>query len=651
MLMTMTIKAYTTDDQSIHQQQQSLHLGLLPDRSWQNKLSQSRNSGGLVATVNSLLDLPAKNGQVLPRQQQPQQQNTMGTRETPNMRQYDFEQHAEVTEVNQLKSTEAVSSPQHTVSRRATHATALRGDTKATKTWRKSSHSTGRSTKGHKKGRSTNAKHDRIGAVVQAVLDSTSSTQSRDFDRSSGAKYRPSRSSLPSSAMRTKRKPNIRRNPLAPGTEWRNVNIKVAHDRRWMPFKVIEAAQKLSIAGGCDQSKPPSQQCPVDGGCREAGKRENRGKGKRTAYMVTTPRNDGFGSIMLTLGWVMRKCINMEHVFVVNPHSFGNYDATGTVYHKLFERETACSEHLYAAVQPKAVMPGAMEIFYNTADDSMYGPPGELADKYEVSRGEWEGHVLRWLMRPNTFFIEQLQRTMVQIGYPARNANEAVIGIHIRRGDKVTAEHRSMVPAAQYIDAAVKLARAAKRANEMDHSQSEAVPVPSVIFVATDEKHYKQMFVQMRNQLRKDAGDLNLRLVSQADKHLHQHAMSKYLMALKTGFEYTTTDPENPKLLVKKASPHELLSVSHRATAEIASDVLLLAESDYFIGTAASSVAMAVVRLRAARYAEAGLEPPYRAVKMDAYFDQTAANMWTPTFGPSSSFNPFEFLKIPVNIP
>lgn len=52
--------------------------------------------------------------------------------------------------------------------------------------------------------------------------------------------------------------------------------------------------------------------------------------------------------------------------------------------------------------------------------------------------------------------------TVGEIGYPLRGS-ETVIGIHIRRGDKITRELRHTVPASHYIDVAVDLATEAKK--------------------------------------------------------------------------------------------------------------------------------------------------------------------------------------------
>jgi hypothetical protein len=626
MLMTLAVVlAYVVRDvrgdrrrvYGLHQQRQQQQAGSSP-------------AGGRVVRVTALLDSLATDRRGM----------SLASTADREGRTHHFSRHAAgVSDHTRFAATgqpvpaQDVTSQQHTVTRRAMTATNLRG--------RQKSRGRGHSSTGRTDGHHYLAHSDGMAAAVRAARKSPrrSPTKRHPLKKKAIAAMRqhtisdtrnpsilfgeghPLNKHLPAAKAQSRSSSEM---PLAPGTEWRTADVR--HSPTWKPYRVIEAKQQRE--GGCAHTGAEESSCPISGGCKQA-------NGEETIFAVTTPRNDGFASLMLTLGWVMRRCLNMNHIFVVDPHKFGNYDATGTIYHKLFERETVCSEQRYAQVQPKGVMPNAYEMFLKSASDPLYGPPSQL-EVDQMDRGEWEGHILRWLLRPTPLFTEQLEQTMMQIGYPARNAEEAVIGIHVRRGDKITTEHRQAVPAAQYIDAAIQLTRAARAAAALNSS----VPVPSVIFVATDDKDYAHMFAEMRNTLR-SASDLNLRLISQADQHIHQHSMAHYLKSLATGIPYQSAQQ------VAKASASDLLSISHRVTAEIASDLLLLAESDYFIGTASSSVAMAAVRLRFARYREAGMRPPHRAVKIDAYGDSTATRMWTTAFSPSSRFMPADFEAAP----
>jgi hypothetical protein len=70
-------------------------------------------------------------------------------------------------------------------------------------------------------------------------------------------------------------------------------------------------------------------------------------------FVVVRARKDGFASIMSTLSLCMTAVLAKHKVFVVDVNSgLGNYDPSGLLFHKLFQKETNCPEQAYASVEP-----------------------------------------------------------------------------------------------------------------------------------------------------------------------------------------------------------------------------------------------------------------------------------------------------------
>lgn len=299
---------------------------------------------------------------------------------------------------------------------------------------------------------------------------------------------------------------------------------------------------------------------------------------EKAEFLVATPRQlGGFASIMITLAWCMQRAVASHQVFAVDHHSFGSYGSSSAAYHKLFKSETGCPYSFYNASQP--IESSSDYIFRERR--RFYVPPAALPPS--VSQDEWLGHVLRWLLRPTEYFDRALKQLKAEIEYPTAHPHgEAVIGIHVRRGDKIH-DQISAVPLARYMEAAIQLVKQ----SQLAALKNPALPVPSVIFVATDDPSWEDMHAEMQRLISlaaavaddDDLPPLTLRIVSHAQHNLRKHSMAKYLDSLAT----SESQSEGAAAADDEAADPD--AVRERATMEIAADLLLLAESEYLIGS------------------------------------------------------------------
>jgi hypothetical protein len=337
-----------------------------------------------------------------------------------------------------------------------------------------------------------------------------------------------------------------------------------ANSPEWRARRFIQSAQRVSGAG-----------------CEKA------------SFLVATPRSDGFASVMITLAWCLQRAMASGQVFTIDPKSFGNYGTSSVVYHKLFKVESGCPSESYAGSQP--IASGSADIFRSRR--RYHIPPAELSN---ISQDEWLGHVLRWLMRPTVYFGKMLDQIVEKIGFPS-NKTETVIGVHIRRGDKIR-DDIPAVPVSRYISTAVELAKSVQVAA----MHQPSLKVPSVIFIATDALNCDTLLAEATSLLAR-IPSVKLRVISNCPSHLRRHSMAKFLATL-TG--------------------DEKLELGERATLEIASDLLLLAESDYLIGTSSSTVSGVASHLRLARYVESSATQPHLPIMLDL-LPQPHSELWT----------------------
>jgi hypothetical protein len=203
-------------------------------------------------------------------------------------------------------------------------------------------------------------------------------------------------------------------------------------------------------------------------------------------------------------------------------------------------------------------------------------------------------------MRPTVYFGKMLDQIVEKIGFPS-NKTETVIGVHIRRGDKIR-DDIPAVPVSRYISTAVELAKSVQVAA----MHQPSLKVPSVIFIATDALNCDTLLAEATSLLAR-IPSVKLRVISNCPSHLRRHSMAKFLATL-TG--------------------DEKLELGERATLEIASDLLLLAESDYLIGTSSSTVSGVASHLRLARYVESSATQPHLPIMLDL-LPQPHSELWT----------------------
>jgi hypothetical protein len=309
--------------------------------------------------------------------------------------------------------------------------------------------------------------------------------------------------------------------------------------------------------------------------------------------------NEGFASLMVVYAKFLRYSVAQQSVMAITGR-LGNYDSTGKVYHQLFQRETSCADTHYRGTM-KSAYSKRCPYYVKVSNGKKCG-----RDNFDVEHAKFVNktglpsmsldasmaHILRWLLRPTAWLASHLDTTMQSIGYP-QNHGEAVIGIHIRRGDK-----NKPFPTKQYILAAMELTRQAMAAALTNRS----IPIPSVIFLATDEADFATLEEEAAATLATDSS-LQLRIVSQGSgilRKLPMLGMANYLRALS-----------------KQDSAGDEPGVGVRAAIEIATDLLLLAESDYLCGTAVSTVGMVAAFLRVGRFDEMGQRPPHRAIQIE----------------------------------
>jgi hypothetical protein len=333
------------------------------------------------------------------------------------------------------------------------------------------------------------------------------------------------------------------------------------------------------------------------------------------------PRRMGFAATMIQLSLCLARSIKVGSILAISGR-FGNYDAdhNNSAMLKLFQPVTSCALELQVARQRKAAEDtilcrpdGRRDLVWPTAQiEGLRLPPDE-----------WRGRLLLWLMRPSSWFDQHLTATKRQLDL-LRTPREVFIGMHIRRGDKITAERRTAVSNHAYIEAAVQLARAAQR-RSIEHP---GIPVPTSIFLATDVFNFTELVSDLNRLLaahRKTDTSLPLmRIVSQGEQVMRvgerergDQGMSNYLAKLN----------RNPSIAADQTHSAE------RAAVEIATEITLLSQSDYLIGTCSSSVGMVAAFMRVARAAERGQRVPHAALRLDPNKDNQghlgSKDLWT----------------------
>ena len=315
------------------------------------------------------------------------------------------------------------------------------------------------------------------------------------------------------------------------------------------------------------------------------------------------PKSIGFAATMQVLSRCLARTVHSGITLAVNG-PYGNYDSvsdSGGVMKKLFLPITSCTVNESAQAQSIAQ--------FDPLCKRGVVWPTEQVSKLNISPDEWQGRLLLWLMRPSAWLAEHLQRTRRRIfGSDVITKTPVAIGVHIRRGDKITAEHRTPVAASIYIHAAVNLARAAKRQSVLD----PLIPVPNVLFVATDEPDFEGLMTQLQNALadhiQSDSSLPPLRILSQG-AHLMRNTstatkilgMSNYLSILNRNHVQATG----------------VGHTSERAAIEISTEIHLLSECSYLVGTCSSQVGMTAAYMRVARFAERGHRVPHAAIRLD----------------------------------
>lgn len=358
----------------------------------------------------------------------------------------------------------------------------------------------------------------------------------------------------------------------------------------------------------------------------------------------------GFSSIVLSYARSLEICLvsTTPKLLLALTDKLGHYEETtgaAQLYHKLFLRETNCSI-MERPCRRDNSRPQQMKL-YKWIRSATLDMPGLGAS---IGVHEIHAHALRWLLRPAPWLSAHLETTAEIISYPRYQSygtataaadggvgrydtavvmKESAIGIHIRRGDKVGREGGAFYPTSQYVAIALKLVRAAAAAARGGGASSPVVP--SVVFLASDDPNFGDVVAEVTAAV---AG-AKLRVVSQGNDLLRDvgsRGMADYLDPRYSGKQ------KRQRIAVQSRATKEAWGQSEGAQAaiEIATDVLLLAECDYLIGTATSTVGNIAASLRLGRFKELGMEPPHKAIQLDPWNytvlgtpDEERQQLWT----------------------
>jgi hypothetical protein len=330
-------------------------------------------------------------------------------------------------------------------------------------------------------------------------------------------------------------------------------------------------------------------------------------------YSKPTARRAGFAAIVTTWARHMRFTLVDRRVLVISgPLShYERWDKGGTpgfAYRKLFLNATSCDEQYHK--DHGTVMAEGIDKWGGNVDQhkNIVKIPGMES----VSMDELQGHALRWLMRPTDWFARHLDQTMDAAGFPKKHT-ESVIGIHIRRGDKVIVEKRLSYTTEVYMRLAMDLALGATEAAKTNAS----IPVPSVIFIATDEPDLNNLLAEAQAELAKEP-KLQLRIVVLKDMFRNVPADLGMVQYLRTLTEQSTLTRAGVSASERERRLRQKQEMGLRAVTEIATDLFLLAECEYLVGTATSTVSMAAAFMRAGRFGERNMRPPHKAIQVEA---------------------------------
>ena len=120
-------------------------------------------------------------------------------------------------------------------------------------------------------------------------------------------------------------------------------------------------------------------------------------------------------------------------------------------------------------------------------------------------------------------------------------------------------------------------------------------PIPRTIFLATDESDFHVLLSECTAALEAADEGRSMRIISQGDGVFRNYG--------ERGMAFHLEKQQKPQPQDGGDAPHQ------RAFIEVATDIMLLAQSEYLIGSFSNTVNVAA-RLRWARFIETGGQPP-----------------------------------------
>ena len=179
-----------------------------------------------------------------------------------------------------------------------------------------------------------------------------------------------------------------------------------------------------------------------------------------------------------------------------------------------------------------------------------------------LSEYEWDSALLQWLVRGSPGTAEYFKKTKKSVKYPPRTARldgdgttTGVVALHIRAGgDKFT-----NTPMSKFVNMIVELCQKA-RASPL------GPPVPTAVYIASD----------------------NPRVVTTIRSLLKQDPIGSKLTVLALGEDSVSRTGKTIQHAFNLFAPKEKARRARLAIMEVLTDVLLLAEADYLVGSCGS---------------------------------------------------------------
>eukprot|EP01047_Picozoa_sp_COSAG01_P073085 COSAG01_NODE_11808_length_1854_cov_10.544729_1_plen_507_part_10 len=239
----------------------------------------------------------------------------------------------------------------------------------------------------------------------------------------------------------------------------------------------------------------------------------------------------------------------------------------------------------------------------------------------------WGGMYMHWMLRPNSYMQNWLQEYCQKIKYPSPRAREAavanghsrpaVVAVHIRGGDKARErgwdKHLRNFGGRKYFEAVFRLRKLTVEANK--RVGIERWRVPTVLFLATDEKDIAATATTVLAEVAKQCGDTDMVARGEAQPlTLYVRSCGPQLL-----YVYLQVFSEVLMLFVcvyctRRAVDHEVMrefsmvgylvrnpSKGHTSAKEVLTDLMLIASADYIVATASSTVSTVASHMFAAR--------------------------------------------------